>query len=154
MNVRVTPWMPEQDRIRLAMLGKLLEELGEATQRAARCITHGLYETDPDTGQLNIEELRKELTDVEACMSVARQYDGDLRTLIDRYKQKTDGFEHWHAMIRKGERDALLEHASTSPGPVNCSTRKRHQGEIYPRTCERCGLGPCPFFNDDGTKKP
>ena len=34
MNDRVTPWMPEQDRIRLAMLGKLLEELGEATQRA------------------------------------------------------------------------------------------------------------------------
>lgn len=44
-------------------------------------------------------------------------------------------------------------HASTSPGPVNCSIRLRHQGRVYPRTCERCGLGPCPFFHKDGTKK-
>jgi hypothetical protein len=45
-------------------------------------------------------------------------------------------------------------HASTSPGPVNCSTRLRHQKAAYPRTCVRCGLGPCPFFNNDGTAKP
>jgi hypothetical protein len=43
--------------------------------------------------------------------------------------------------------------ASTSPGPVNCSIRLRHQGKLYPRTCERCGLGPCPFFHKDGTAK-
>lgn len=154
MSDRISPWQPEQDRIRLAMLGKLLEELGEAAQRAARCITHGIDETDPDTGRTNAEELQRELTDVEACMSVARQVDDRLRSLHNRFMTKTDGFERWHAMIRKGERDALLEHASTSPGPVNCNVRKRHQGEAYPRTCERCGLGPCPFFNDNGAKKP
>lgn len=42
-------------------------------------------------------------------------------------------------------------HASTSPGPVNCNTRLHFQHQPYPRTCERCGLGPCPFFNPDGT---
>lgn len=41
-------------------------------------------------------------------------------------------------------------HASTSPGPVNCQSRLRFQGESYPLTCERCGLGPCPFFDQDG----
>lgn len=41
-------------------------------------------------------------------------------------------------------------HASTALGPVNCSTRLRHQGLAYPRTCTRCGIGPCPFFSDDG----
>jgi len=46
------------------------------------------------------------------------------------------------------------EQAKTSAGPINCSIWKRKQGQAYPRTCERCGLGPCPFFNSDGTKKP
>ena len=45
------------------------------------------------------------------------------------------------------------DHASTSPGPVNCNIRRRLQGEGYPRTCERCGLGPCPFFDNDGRSK-
>src|SRR5260370_5450107 len=44
--------------------------------------------------------------------------------------------------------------AKTSPGPVNCSIRLRFHNEAYPRTCARCGLGPCPFFNNDGTAKP
>lgn len=44
-------------------------------------------------------------------------------------------------------------HASTSPGPVNCNIRLHYQGSMYPRTCERCGLGPCPFFNQDGSKR-
>lgn len=41
-------------------------------------------------------------------------------------------------------------HASTSPGPVNCNTVLRAQGKPMPRTCERCGLGPCPFFDESG----
>lgn len=31
-------------------------------------------------------------------------------------------------------------------GPVNCNVVKRRQGGQYPRTCERCKLGPCPFY--------
>jgi hypothetical protein len=38
-------------------------------------------------------------------------------------------------------------HAITSPGPVNCQIRLRFQNKSYPRTCERCGFGPCPFFD-------
>src|SRR5258708_484556 len=45
---------------------------------------------------------------------------------------------------------APMNHARTSPGPGNCSTWKRFHNEASPRTCERCGLGPCPFFNNDG----
>jgi len=44
-------------------------------------------------------------------------------------------------------------HASKSVDPVNCSTRLRLQGQTYPRTCERCRLGPGPFFHEDGTAK-
>lgn len=51
-------------------------------------------------------------------------------------------------------------HASTSPGPVNCSVRKWWQGEPVPTRCERCGVGSgphtlanCPFFIADGSKR-
>lgn len=44
-------------------------------------------------------------------------------------------------------------HASTSPGPVNCTQVLRAQGKTYPRTCGRCGLGPCPFFDKEGNAK-
>ena len=41
------------------------------------------------------------------------------------------------------------------PGPVNCKHVLRRAGEAYyPRTCERCRLGPCPFYNHDGTPLP
>lgn len=39
-------------------------------------------------------------------------------------------------------------------GPVNCTHVLRRQGKAYPRTCQRCGLGPCPFYNQDGSEKP
>ena len=32
------------------------------------------------------------------------------------------------------------------PGPVNCTHVLRREGKAYPRTCARCGLGPCPFY--------
>lgn len=44
-----------------------------------------------------------------------------------------------------------LVHARTSPGPENCN-RRLVQNQAYPRTCERCGLGPCPFFDNDGNR--
>jgi len=40
------------------------------------------------------------------------------------------------------------------PGLVNCTHVLRRDGNAYPRTCARCGLGPCPFYNKDGTVKP
>lgn len=46
---------------------------------------------------------------------------------------------------------AREQHASTAPGPINCNTRLRFQNKAMPRTCARCGLGPCPFFTKDGT---
>jgi hypothetical protein len=48
----------------------------------------------------------------------------------------------------------LREHASRSPGPVNCNIRLRLQVWPYPECkCERCNNGPCPFFHTDGAPK-
>lgn len=38
----------------------------------------------------------------------------------------------------------------TPLGPVNCTHVLRRDGKPYPRTCERCHLGPCPFYRIDG----
>lgn len=34
-------------------------------------------------------------------------------------------------------------------GPFNCNHIIRAQGKAYPRACNRCKLGPCPFYQDD-----
>ena len=34
-----------------------------------------------------------------------------------------------------------------------CNAVLREQGKAYPRTCAHCALGPCPFFNPDGSSK-
>lgn len=49
--------------------------------------------------------------------------------------------------------EAEIATAQTRPSaPANCTHVLRKQGVGYPRTCNRCGLGPCPFFNNDGTE--
>ncbi|WP_207747540.1 hypothetical protein [Pelagibacterium limicola] len=95
---QISPWMPEQDRIRIAVLGKLAEECNELAARAARCIIHGLHEVDPDSGRYNIDELEREMADVFACLSVARMR---LRAEpdINRIETKMQGFARWHRMI-------------------------------------------------------
>ena len=99
INTTISPWMPEQDRIRLAALGKLIEECNELSARAARCIIHGLNERDPDTDRINSEELRREAADVEACLAILGQV-LDVRGDPDRTLSKTIGLYHWHDMIR------------------------------------------------------
>lgn len=43
----------------------------------------------------------------------------------------------------------IEEAAGYGKGPVNCNVaRRREKPEApYPRSCERCGLGPCPFYD-------
>jgi hypothetical protein len=55
-----------------------------------------------------------------------------------------------------------IERATAAPSPepapkpqepVNCTHVLRAEGKAYPRTCQRCGLGPCPFYEKNGTPK-
>lgn len=98
MAQHISPWQPEQDRIRLAVLGKLIEECNELSARAARCIIHGLDKIDPDTGRLNSEEMSREASDVEACLEMLEQKLG-VKRLSGRVGEKYDGFRKWHFMI-------------------------------------------------------
>jgi hypothetical protein len=98
----ITAWFPEQDRHRLAVLGKLVEELNECSARAARCIIHGIDEIDPDTGLTNRAELEREIADVDACLMQARQRLGILGD-IDRVMNKNAGFNRWHGLIDEAD---------------------------------------------------
>lgn len=60
-----SPWRAEPDPIKLAILGKLAEELGELQAAVARCIIQGVDGVHPVTGKPNIDWLREEKVDVE-----------------------------------------------------------------------------------------
>ncbi len=104
----ISPWMPEQDQIRLAILGKLGEEASELAQRCFRCIIHGLDELDPDTGRTNRVELEREISDVIACIVTSennRISNVDANEAYDkRVNDKVDGFKLWHGMIYEGKK--------------------------------------------------
>lgn len=96
----ISPWQPTTNKLDLATLGKLAEELGEAQQIVARCIIQGIWEADPVTGEPNIEMLEKELADVEACTEMAiGRFDLDYFKMSERVGKKVEGFKQWHGMI-------------------------------------------------------
>lgn len=97
---KITPWSPEQDPLRLAILGKLAEEASELAARASRCIIHGLDQVDPDTGRLNSEELQREAADVTACLLVIER-SLQLQPMRARQQEKLNGYALWHQMINK-----------------------------------------------------
>lgn len=68
-----SPWKPETNPLRLAVLSKLVEELTECASIAARCIAQGLDEVHPVTGVPNRLALEEELADVDALVIGAMQ---------------------------------------------------------------------------------
>jgi len=100
---KISPWSPETNQVRLAVLGKLLEELGEGTQMASRCIIQGIDESEPITGKVNRLAFQNELADIFACMEIAVDYfDLDFNSMNQRITDTVAGFKLWHSMIEKG----------------------------------------------------
>jgi len=98
INDTISPWMPETDPIRLAIYGKMIEELGELTSRAARSIIQGPLEIDPSTGRTNEEEMLREIADVHACINTYLNH-FNIVPSDERTFNKVRGFYRWHNMI-------------------------------------------------------
>lgn len=98
----ISPWMPEQNRIRLAVLGKLAEECNELGARCARATIQGLDERDPATGRTNREEIARKIADVLACIQTAEDR-LDVFINLERISSKFTGLRRWHRMIENGE---------------------------------------------------
>jgi hypothetical protein len=96
----ISLWMPEQDPITLAVLGKLIEECNELSGAAARCIIQGCDQLDPDTGRTNLTELEREAADVYACLQVVAEKLGITHSLTRQIK-KVAGFYRWHRLIEE-----------------------------------------------------
>lgn len=95
----VTPWQPERDRIFIATLGKLAEECNELAGRASRCIIQGVLADDPATGRANVEELRREIADVRACIVMAEHVLG-FSFDVSRADEKLADYRQWHELIK------------------------------------------------------
>lgn len=98
----MNPWQPIKDSFKLALLGKLIEELGELTAASGRCIIQGIDEVQPVTQKLNREWLGEEIADVIANCYFVRDYLGlDKMELGSRIKTKTKHLEEWHHLIHE-----------------------------------------------------
>lgn len=97
-------WRPETDLVRLAVLGKLAEELAEAGAIVARCIIQGIDQNEPETGLPNIIALQRELADVEAAIRHAvDHFKLDGFDMVRRSEMKYEHKRQWHEMLLRGE---------------------------------------------------
>jgi len=89
-------WIPMTDPVVVAAIAKLGEECNELGAIIFRTIIQGgLDKADPDTGELNLHALQKEIADVVALGSLVIEFlDLDRETMIERSDKK-------HAMKRK-----------------------------------------------------
>lgn len=103
MNTSTTPlskWTPTTDLMMLRRMGKLLEELGELTNVAARCIIQGIDEVDPGTGKVNRLRLENEIADVLAqCRCTIDALGLDDHAIRVRVEDKRDQMRRWEAMF-------------------------------------------------------
>lgn len=101
------PWQPTTDKLDLAVLGKMGEELSECSTVTNRCIIQGIDEREPETGKLNREWLMEEIADVLATTGAAIAHFGlDDRKIAERVQKKLKHFSDWHTMLGSTAEDA------------------------------------------------
>ena len=103
---KLTKWTPTTDLMMLRRMGKLLEELGELSNVAARCIIQGIDEVDPGTGKVNRFRLEQEIADVCAqCFVTQDQLNLNEDYIIHRIGDKMNQMKQWEAMFDEPEKD-------------------------------------------------
>lgn len=104
MSDAPNPWTPMRRPIDIKHLGKLAEELGEASAAVSRCLIQGIDEREPVTGKLNREWLEDELADVVANIRlVVDHFNLDTQRLGDRVERKRKQLSAWHQMLCEGD---------------------------------------------------
>lgn len=71
---QMNPWVPITDIASLKRLSKLIEELGECSAAAARCIAQGVDGKEPVTGKVNRLWLTEEIADVLALIDKSIEF--------------------------------------------------------------------------------
>lgn len=96
------PWRAEPDPVKLAVLGKLAEELGELQAAVARCIIQGADGVHPVTTKPNLDWLAEEMIDVENMLVFLRSHVLHLSgMLVDkRMQRKKEHIQQWLASFK------------------------------------------------------
>lgn len=98
-------WQPTTDPVQVAMLGKLVEELGECAAVVSRCLVQGIEETAPVTGKPNRQWLEDEIADVMSMFDrVMVHFTLDPKRICERRMAKYDFTSKWFGKLRE-ERD-------------------------------------------------
>lgn len=98
---RPSKWIPETDLRTLAALGKLAEECGELGAIAARCIIQGPDGVNPETKEINVNDLEKEIADVVGlCRLVAKHFRLDHVRIAERANKKYLMKRDWLEMLK------------------------------------------------------
>lgn len=89
------PWHPIDNKVDLKHLGKLGEELAELSRIVCRIIIQGMDGVDPANGEVNRDNLQKEIADVYANIGLV---EARFNLKIDqaRIKKKSDQQMIWH----------------------------------------------------------
>lgn len=100
-HVKMHPWVPTTDLKLLRRFGKLIEELGELSTVAGRCIIQGIDEIDPSSGKVNRQRLEEELADVLAQCSVTIEVLRlSSKTIWPRVGKKERQMAEWEAFFQ------------------------------------------------------
>ena len=98
----VSNWQPITNKADLAILGKLAEELAEASAAVARTIIQGIESINPDNGKLNRHWLEEEFADVRAMMDHAQiRFNLDQKRMNTRRMKKFDYKKPWFDTLIK-----------------------------------------------------
>lgn len=101
------PWQPMTDKLALAHLGKLGEEVNELGAAISRCIIQGINEAEPVTGVVNKQWLQNEAADVLAGIELLTQYFKLDRVVMgERVGKKMLHLRQWHGMLGDGPRQS------------------------------------------------
>lgn len=102
MTKQMSPWVPMSNAADKKVIGKLLEELGEAVAAASRCLIQGISECDPVTGKINRQWLEEELADVRGLtwLAIAHFSLNDSK-IVDRAHEKMLQKIEWVKMEAK-----------------------------------------------------
>jgi len=98
IGTRYSPWKPEQDPARQAILGKTQEELCELGIAIARCQIQGIDEVNPTTQEINRNELADKLDDAEVMIKILRE-EFKIQRNFDRQHRKYRVQQAWYADI-------------------------------------------------------
>lgn len=103
---KLTKWTPTTDLMMLRRMGKLLEELGELSNVAARCIIQGIDEVDPGTHKVNRLRLEQEIADVCAhCFVTQEKLNLNEDYIIHRIGDKMNQMKQWEDMSDEPEKE-------------------------------------------------